>query len=253
MENIINRKLNTSKSLKDNTISKSGITIRELRETDNVTVQKMVYWGIWWLDTHRLALCLIKSKTSIALQIFAFLVLHTTFGGFAIPLLLIILILILVYLAISSYMYYFEFSKEPTTLDIRTNMFTYWVRPDVPTMRMWVAEEDAHIVGTIAVRPTHLIGFPANKQNLDLDKPMKTATVERMFVAESHRGKGIATALKQKAIEFCRRYRYKEIRITTSSMLHESVCFYKNMGFQVERCYPFCYGYVTVFDFKRDL
>jgi N-acetylglutamate synthase-like GNAT family acetyltransferase len=78
-----------------------------------------------------------------------------------------------------------------------------------------VAEEDGCIVGTCGVKA----------------EDTRTAILRRLFVAPSHRGRGIGLALLKKALDFCRDREFQEVVIRTSTAMEQAIRLCRSLGF----------------------
>ena len=97
---------------------------------------------------------------------------------------------------------------------------------------LYVYEENNNILGTIIVnqiQPTEYAKIPW-KQNLTNDEVM---VVHLLMVRPSMKGKGIASALIQYAIELAGSHSCKALRLDTGSQNIPAVTLYKNLGFEI--------------------
>lgn len=85
-----------------------------------------------------------------------------------------------------------------------------------PNSTFLVAEEGHRIVGTLGVKA----------------EDSKTAILRRLFVAPTHRKKGIGGGLLQEALQFCRREGFREIVIRTSAQMKRAMDLCSSLGFK---------------------
>ena len=210
------------------------IEIKEMERKHEDIVKHLSDEGIWKSTTRRAIWSLCKSKTVISVQILLFVILHLYFENTLILILFMILLnpcalLIAGYCALRKVSYH----DDPTTLDMRTNIYQYWTRPNIQQMKLFVAEIDKKVVGCIAIRPSNIIGLPTDPTVKSLTPNTYIATLERMCVHSSYRGKGIATRLIQHVKLFCKEQGFHEINLTTSGYQPDAVCLYKKCGFEI--------------------
>ncbi len=85
-----------------------------------------------------------------------------------------------------------------------------------PREAFFVAEHDGRIVGTCAVK----------------QDDAATALLRRLFVASTHRGRGLGAKLVEAAMIHCRTHRYRTIRIRTSDRMAAAMAVCRRQGFQ---------------------
>ena len=231
-----------------------GLKIREIEERDNDITTDIGLNGIWKMVIKKLAKHVVQTKELIAIEVGIVCILY--YLGINIIFSLVSAFVIapfLVYMAIVQYFVKTKFYDDPTTLDIRSNMYRYWRRSDVPEIKLWIAEIDSEIVGCIAIRPCNLIGLAEDPDPKSEIRNKERAALERMYVSDKWRGKGIATILVRHALSFCKECGFREIELVTSSFQMEAQKLYRKFGFEVESTYQLCFGYCTVFNFLKKL
>ena len=94
-----------------------------------------------------------------------------------------------------------------------------------PRGALFVAEEDGHLLGTIAVRPLEEHACLAGAYD------RKAGEMKRLFVRPEARGRGLAKQLVAVALAEARRLRYSEIRLDTLPMMGDAQSLYVSLGF----------------------
>lgn len=89
------------------------------------------------------------------------------------------------------------------------------LKADLSKERIWIAEEDSLIIGSIAI----------------VKASDEEAQLRWYFVTPSFRGKGLGQELMRRAIEFCWQKKYKKIFLWTTSELVAAAHLYKKNGF----------------------
>jgi N-acetylglutamate synthase-like GNAT family acetyltransferase len=84
------------------------------------------------------------------------------------------------------------------------------------TDRLWLAERDGAIVGSIAI----------------VGQPKRTAQLRWFFVHPKYRGCGVGKQLLSKALWFCKEKKFKVVSLWTTSELEIAHHLYTNAGFQ---------------------
>ena len=87
-----------------------------------------------------------------------------------------------------------------------------------PESTFLVAEADHKIVGTCGVKA---------------ESP-ETAILRRLFVASSHRGQGVGSQLLQEALSFCRKRKFQEVIIRTSTRMEAVIKLCCSAGFKAD-------------------
>jgi ribosomal protein S18 acetylase RimI-like enzyme len=82
--------------------------------------------------------------------------------------------------------------------------------------RIWVAEQDGHLIGYIAI-----VGVSS-----------KTAQLRWFLVEPSARGSGLGKRLLREAVAFCRECGYESIFLMTVSALAAAAHLYESVGFE---------------------
>ena len=101
---------------------------------------------------------------------------------------------------------------DPTTDDL-FNLFT------TPGSEYWIAEEDGVIVGGCGVFPTP--GLPDG-----------CAELVKLYLAGSHRGKGIGWQLMEKTFDSAKRLGYKQLYLESLPELGKAISLYERAGFR---------------------
>ena len=83
---------------------------------------------------------------------------------------------------------------------------------------VWVATAEGHVVGCIALRP--------------LATTPHSGEVKRLYVRESHRGRGIAAALYRALEHFALKRGYEWLYLDTTNEMLEAQRFYAALGYQ---------------------
>ncbi|WP_428664672.1 GNAT family N-acetyltransferase [Runella sp.] len=97
------------------------------------------------------------------------------------------------------------------------NFITHFVPHHRPEKeRLWIAETDEHIVGSVIVFEEH----PG------------VAHLRSLLLHPSVRGRGLGRRLVQLAIDFCREVGYQKITLETFDELHAALHLYNTFGFQ---------------------
>ncbi|MBI3312234.1 MAG: GNAT family N-acetyltransferase [Candidatus Omnitrophica bacterium] len=104
-----------------------------------------------------------------------------------------------------------------------------------PNSTFLVAEEDHRIVGTCGVK----------------SDSSKTAILRRLFVDSACRGKGVGSALLERALDFCRQKGYREVVIRTSTRMEGAIRLCCSLGFQEDGRWDL--GEVTLVLFRLKL
>ncbi len=110
-----------------------------------------------------------------------------------------------------------EFSKDQSaypTEDLEHLSETY----AGPASTFLIAEDDSKVVGTCGVKA---------------ESP-QTAILRRLFVASSHRSKGVGSKLLEEALRFCRQKGFKEVIIRTSTRMQAAIRLCSVAGFKEE-------------------
>jgi len=173
----------------------------------------------------------------------------SVFWGTVAALLLIALVL-LAYVASSVWMVYGSNSN-----DIDPHLWDYDIERK---SRLWVAEvkgEDGitRIVGTIAIvnraddGKTICINKVETERTLNVRCVARTAQLRRMAVLPAFRGMGIARALIQTTVEFCREHRFTRIFLITTWVHTRARSLYEQYGFRCIASPTFsgCLGQIT--------
>ncbi len=90
-----------------------------------------------------------------------------------------------------------------------------FVRNQTDRDRLWVAERNGEVVGSIAI----------------VHASPKQAQLRWFLVAPAARGHGLGTKLIQESISFCRQCRYQSIILWTVSALTTAAHLYRSAGF----------------------
>lgn len=93
----------------------------------------------------------------------------------------------------------------------------------LPNGAIFLSKENVFFTGCVAIR------------RIDSD----TAELKRMFIRNNYRGKGIASALLQVAIEKAIQLGYKKIRLDTLNNMTPAINLYKKNGFYEIEAYYF--------------
>jgi len=81
--------------------------------------------------------------------------------------------------------------------------------------RFFIAVQDRKVIGTIGVK----------------EDDEYTALLRRVFVSPELRGRGVGTALMQKAVRFCQREGYSTVRFQGNTVMKSAYSLCKKMGF----------------------
>ncbi|KAM5191969.1 putative N-acetyltransferase CML1 [Mantella aurantiaca] len=84
----------------------------------------------------------------------------------------------------------------------------------------WVVESEGEVVGMVAAIPSYL---PGGEKNTEL---------KRIFVARSHRGKGVAKVLCRTLIEYARNNGCKAVVLSTTMVQSSAIQMYRAVGFR---------------------
>lgn len=108
-------------------------------------------------------------------------------------------------------------------------------RPDRD--RLWVAERDGHLVGSIAI----------------VGREGGAAQLRWLLVAPDARGHGLGRRLIGEALAFCRAAGYSSVYLWTVSALTEAAHLYSAIGFQKTEALPPSFWGVEVIEERYDL
>jgi len=100
---------------------------------------------------------------------------------------------------------------DPTTDDLFTLFST-------PGSEYWIAEDNGRIIGGCGIYPTP--GLPEG-----------CAELQKLYLLDSYRGKGIGRALMEKSFESARRYGYRQIYLESLPELGRAISLYEKAGF----------------------
>ncbi|XP_073506535.1 putative N-acetyltransferase 8B isoform X2 [Phyllobates terribilis] len=83
----------------------------------------------------------------------------------------------------------------------------------------WVVDQEGEVIGMVAAIPS----ITPHEKNIEL---------KRMFVADHHRGKGIAKVLCRTVIDFARRSGCNAVVLSTTNVQVHAVTMYEKVGFK---------------------
>jgi len=102
---------------------------------------------------------------------------------------------------------------DPTTDDLYKLFRT-------PGSEYWIAEENSIIIGGCGVFPT-------------LNLPEGYAELVKLYLASSHRGRGIGWQLMEKTFESARRLNYMHLYLESLPELGKAISLYERAGFKM--------------------
>ena len=228
------------------------IKIRELIESDEAVVKDMCINGIRNNLAHRTAMCFIKSKGFLTFLVLILAILYSICGAsIALGISFLIFPCIAYYLC-KLYIHWEAYADNNTATDTDISMYQYWTRPEVPTMKLWVALVGSEIAGCVAVRPSNVTSL-LKTDPIEYEPDKTRAALERMYVFDKWRGKRIGLRLLQHAIQFCESHGFREIEIVTSTLQNEAKTLYEKHGFETQRSRKLFFGYNFRLDMVKTL
>ena len=160
----------------------------------------------------------------------------------------------MLYFVISHLRYVYIVNAYSASLqDHNNDFYSYWHRPEIPAMKLWVVTHNDNVVASIATRPTDVSAMPDGQKRFvnAYDSPCSRAELERMYVLEEYRGRGIAKMMVRHVIRFCKQHGFSSLHLFTGTRMSEACALYDSMGFIVSDVKPTSLGKILYY--KMDL
>nr|DBA29516.1 TPA: hypothetical protein GDO54_009739 [Pyxicephalus adspersus] len=195
----------------------SSLIIRQYKDSDFAAVRKIYFEGCQEhkYGTFRRSLRLPRNWL---LMLLGFLLPLATIGSIFVAILDVVVVMVVFWLCGGKLVY--GFVTEGLDGDLKDIPKYYLQREG---SNFWVLESEGEVVGMVAAVPSY---EPGGEKNTEL---------KRMFVASSHRGKGLAKVLCRTVIEFARKNRSKAVilsTVTVQTIPTSATYLYKSMGFR---------------------
>ena len=197
------------------------IKIRDLQRSDERIVRRLALKGSMLDLSQAYTNQLLQCKTFILGYVTLFAVLSTcllspvtsAIISFAVlPLLLYFSGPYLVY----AYFVVFVFKAAPT--DLHYGLCKFWIRQDIPSMRMFVLTVDDEIAGIAAIRPITVEMTVDKFKRSECVPDTSDAEFERLVVDKRFRGLGLSNKLIEHALEFAKSWKYERVHLVTSTL-----------------------------------
>jgi GNAT superfamily N-acetyltransferase len=108
-------------------------------------------------------------------------------------------------------------------------MESYYIKPEKNNFYVAIDKRTNRIIGSIGIR-AYDRDFEIFR---DVYNPVTTASIWRVFVDESWRRNGIASALVGLGEDFCREKEYEKIYLHTQKTVKGSLDFWLSKGYQI--------------------
>ncbi|XP_040191419.1 N-acetyltransferase 8-like isoform X2 [Rana temporaria] len=192
----------------------STLTVRQYKHSDFSAVKKLFIEGCHEHASTTFYQAL-RLHQNWLLMILGFLLPLVTVGSILLAILDVVVVLVVLWLCGRKFFY--GYATHALADDMKDIPKYYLQREGY---NYWVVESDGEFVGMVAAIPSYL---PGGEKNTEL---------KRMFVDQSHRGKGIAKVLCRTVIEFARKKGCKAVILSTTTVQTSATNLYRSVGFR---------------------